>query len=97
KEERFHLHREALRLPKEKVKFFGVNNPDDLQLALDGERKAIELMKYDPYCCNGELAEKRDLRNPFRRQNGYSISCPELKELLEYKGRKIFDGKLPWD
>lgn len=49
------------------------------------------------YCCHGELKRKRDLRNPWKRQNGYSISSPELKELLEYNGREFFNGKLPWD
>lgn len=54
-------------------------------------------MENDPYCCHGELLTKRDLRNAWKRQNGYSISCPELKELLEYNGRELFKGKLPWD
>lgn len=97
KERRFHLHREALRIPESMVTFVGPNNPEDVELALKGEEKAIKLMENDPYCCNGELLEKRNQRNPWKRQNGYSISCPELKELLEYNGREIFKGKLPWD
>ncbi len=97
KEKRFHLHREALRIPESMVTFLGPNNPDDLELALKGEEKAIELMKNDPYCIHGEFLEKKNQRNPWRRQHGYTISCPELKELLEYKGREIFTGKLPWN
>lgn len=79
------------------VTFMGVNNPDDMRTAELGEAKAIGLMENDPYCCHGELLTKRDLRNVWKRQNGYSISCPELKELLEYKDRELFKGKLPWD
>ncbi|MCX8057584.1 MAG: hypothetical protein N3F03_08250 [Ignavibacteria bacterium] len=97
KEVRFHLHRKALRIPESMVTFVGPNNPDDVELARKGEAKAIELMKNDPYCCNDELLEKKNQRNPWKRQHGYTISCPELKELLEYRGRKIFNGKLPWD
>ncbi len=97
KEKRFHLHREALRIPEKMVTFVGPNNPENLELALKGEEKAIKLMEDDPYCNHGELLEKKYQRNPWRRQHGYTISCPELKKLLEYKGREIFNGKLPWD
>lgn len=97
KEIRFEMHCKALRLPSDMVTFVKVNNPEDLELALRGEEKVIELMKNDPYCNHGELLKKRIQRNPWKRQNGYSISCPELKELLEYQGAEIFKGKLPWD
>lgn len=97
KEKRFKLHCEALRIPEHMVKFVGPNNPEDVDLALQGEAKAIELMKNDPYCCNGKLLEKKEQRNPWKRQHGYGISCPEMKELLEYCGKEIFRGKLPWD
>ncbi|MFN4111371.1 MAG: hypothetical protein ACK4G1_03790 [Ignavibacteria bacterium] len=97
KEKRFHLHREALRIREDMVTFIGPNNPEDVELALKGEEKTIMLMKDDPYCCHNQLLEKKNQRNPFKRQHGYSISCPELKELLEYCGTEIFKGKLPWD
>lgn len=97
KEKRFHLHREALRIREDMVTFIGPNNPEDVELALKGEEKTIKLMKDDPYCCHNQLLEKKNQRNPFKRQHGYSISCPELKELLEYCGTEIFKGKLPWD
>lgn len=97
KEQRFHLHREALRIPESKVTFIGPNNPDDLELALNGEEKAIKLMKNDPYCIHGELLEKKNQRNPWKRQHGYSISCPELKDFFEYTGRELFPGKFPWE
>ncbi len=97
KEKRFHLHREAIRMSNEMVTFVGVNNPEDFRLTELGEDKAIEQMKDDPNCCHGGLLDKRNLRNISKRQNGYTISCPELKELLEYKRRELFKGKLPWD
>lgn len=100
KERRFRLHCEALRLPKNKVSFVGVNNPEDISLALEGEEKVIQLMKEYPYCNGGELLIKKQQRNPWRRQNGYSISCPELKDFLlhiESGQKELFKGKLPWD
>ncbi len=97
KERRFRLHREALRIPENMITFVGANNPEDIELALKGEARAIKLMEYDPYCSHDELLEKKNQRNPWKRQHGYPISCPELKELFEYKGREIFRGTLPWD
>jgi len=97
KERRFHLHREALRIPESMVTFIGPNNPDDLDLALKGEEKAISLMENDPYCNHDELLEKKNQRNPWKRQHGYSISCPELKEFFDYLGRELFPEKFPWE
>jgi hypothetical protein len=97
KERRFHLHREALRIPESMVTFIGPNNPDDLDLALKGEKKAISLMENDPYCNHDELLEKKNQRNPWKRQHSYSISCPELKEFFDYSGRELFPGKFPWE
>jgi len=59
KEKRFHLHREAMRMPNEMVTFVGVNNPEDFRLAELGEENAIEQMKDDPYCCHDELLKKK--------------------------------------
>lgn len=97
KERRFWMHVEAIKFPKQNVRFFGPNNPEDLDLALKGEEKVIQAISKDPYQTNGELLLKRNARNPHRKQNGYAISCPELKELLNYTGTEIFPGKLPWE
>lgn len=97
KERRFHLHREALRIPESMVTFIGPNNPEDVELAIKGEEKAIKLMENNPYGNHGELLEKKNQRNPWKRQHGYSISCPELKEFFAYKGSEIFPKKFPWE
>ncbi len=100
KERRFHLIRKVLRLTEDKVKFLGFNNPENLELALEGEEKAIKLMEEYPYYNGGELLQKKEQRNPWKRQNGYLISCPELKDLflhIESGKRELFRGNLPWD
>ncbi len=94
---RFELHRKAIKWPEEKFVFDGFNLPMDLEAALKGEkRNAIDPFTEYPYGTEGKLKEKRIERNPFHRQHGYSISCPELKELLDYHGKEIFRGSLPW-
>jgi hypothetical protein len=39
------------------------------------------------------LGDKRVDRNPFNRQHSYIISCPQLKDLLEYQGNSPSPGK----
>lgn len=97
KEKRFHLHREALRIPESMITFIGANNPENLELALAGEEKVIKAMTNDPYCIHDELLEKKNQRNPWKRQHGYSVSCPELKDFFDYSGRNIYPGKFPWE
>jgi hypothetical protein len=97
KQERFDLHRRAIRFPEERFRFFGPNNPAELAEAVEGERRnGIEPFLRDPYgVC--ELSAKKRTRNPFNRQDPYRISCPELAALLEYGGRVPYSGPLPWD
>jgi len=75
KAERFDLHREAIHLPVAKFEFVGVNNPDDLQAALEGERRyGVHPFLSDPYGAGPpsgfsglsvvNLAAKRIARNP---------------------------------
>lgn len=52
----------------------------------------------DPYSCHPPLSLKKRARNPFRRSHrGYEHSCPELKPLLRFCARTVFEGTLPWD
>ena len=51
----------------------------------------------DPYSGGAEFRAKREARNPFRRQHGYSISCPELAGLLDHTGSELYDSELPWN
>ena len=111
KKERFDMHRKAIRFPSSRFTFEGVNNPVDLTAAEDGERKAIEDFKQDPYGTrenrgderdeNGRLikflGDKRRERNPFNRQHSYLTSCSELKGLLCHSGPEIYKERLPWD
>ena len=96
KERRFGLHREAIRWPADRFRYVGPNNPRDLAQALASERNAIEAYTRDPYSSGERFRAKRRDRNPFRRQNGYAVSCPELAALLGHEGPELFHGPLPW-
>jgi hypothetical protein len=107
KEERFELHRNAISFPASRFSFVGVGNPVDLALALEGElRNGLEPFRRDPYGTSeslpgsgaGQVAlgDKRKQRNPFNRQNPYSLSCGELSELLQHCGPDLYLGSLPW-
>lgn len=96
KERRFGLHREAVGYPAERFRYIGPNNPRDIEQALQSERNAIQAYTADPYSSSERFRQKRNDRNPFRRQNGYAISCPELKPLLDHEGPELYAGTLPW-
>jgi len=96
KEQRFHLHREAIGYPQSRFAYDGPNNPDALDQALTAEANAIRNYTADPYSSTPFYQAKRAERNPFRRQNGYAISCPELAPLLDHKGPEPYSGPLPW-
>jgi hypothetical protein len=96
KERRFGLHREAIAFPAERFRYAGPNNPRDLEQALASESNAIEAYMRDPYSSGERFRAKRGERNPFRRQNGYAISCPELVELLRHEGPELYRGAVPW-
>jgi hypothetical protein len=79
KRERFAaLHREAIGWPREKFRYVGANDPAAIEQALRAEERAREKYLADPYSLGEEFRAKKQERNPFRRQNGYAISCPEM-------------------
>ena len=81
KRERFaELHREAIGWPREKFRYVGANDPEAIEQALRAEERAREKYLADPYSLGEEFRAKKQERNPFRRQNGYAISCPEMFE-----------------
>ena len=41
-----------------------------------GTQNSLDIGDY--YSLGDEFRLKKDQRNPFRRQNGYAISCPEM-------------------
>jgi hypothetical protein len=96
KEQRFGLHRTAIGYPVSRFTYSGPNNPRDLDQALASERKAVQAYTEDPYSSGGRFRQKRDDRNPFRRQNGYALSCPELAPLLSHRGPELYRGPWPW-
>jgi hypothetical protein len=96
KEQRFGLHRSAIGYPAAQFSYAGPNNPRDLAQALASERNAIEAYTQDPYSSGDRFCKKRDERNPFRRQHGYALSCPELAALLKHRGPEPYNGPWPW-
>lgn len=98
KQERFDLHRQAIRFPADRFEFIGVNNPPDLESALIGEHQnSLIPFSQDPFGTGPVLAAKRHHRNPFHRQHGYTTSCPEVALLLNDAGPDPFPDKLPWE
>ena len=101
KAERFKLHFDAIRF--QNFTYLGVNNPEDLELAMKGEKSVIEQFKEDPYGHRkgpsgriSVIAQKRIDRNPFNRMAPYKLSCPEIAGLLRHEGPKTYTGPLPW-
>lgn len=100
KQERFDRHRAAIRFPAAQFHFEGVNQPDDLQTALAGERATLELFRQHPYGNAGPLAAKRAARNPLGRVHNFA-ECPGLRAFFEFMERAevnaAFSGRLPWE
>jgi hypothetical protein len=105
KQSRFEFHRDTLRYPKDRFVFAGVNNPDDLVGAEQGEQRARREFEDDPFgteiAAAGEparLGDKRSARSPFKRVAPYTQSCRELAALLSHRTRdgRAFNGGLPW-
>jgi hypothetical protein len=104
KQRRFEtLHIPALRWPANQFKYVGYDPPSstgfDLAEATYGElENAAKPFEGDPYGCHSEvLKEKRRARNPFARTPPYDLSCPDMKELLQYCGPELIAGeKVPW-
>lgn len=96
KGERFHLHRAAVRWPAERFRYEGVNDPPELEKNLFFEAARREIFRLDPYGAGTEPTEKKAARNFSRRQHGYTESCPEVADLLRWKGPDLFAGPLPW-
>lgn len=79
KRERFaRLHREAIGWPEEQFRYVGANDPEAIGQALAAEERARAKYAADPYSLGEEFRAKKAERNPFRRQHGYAVSCPEL-------------------
>lgn len=92
------LHRAALRLPRSRFRYVGIDPPGIGVDVLHGEvAHSSKPFERDPYgCAEAQLRAKRATRNPFRRHIGYADGCPEITQLLEHCGTLRYDGPLPW-
>jgi len=100
------LHRQALRWPKNKFNYIGVDpKHENHSNVLHGEQQNGYLpYTLDIYGCHSVLRNKRKQRNPYSRFHPYYTSSPELAGLLDWcpgdpDGREdvLFKGPLPWD
>lgn len=104
KQRRFEtLHAPSLLWPADRFQYVGVDPPAttgfDLAEATRGEfENAAKPFESDPYGCHSDvLRVKRRERNPFSRTPPYGLSCPDMKELLNYCGPEIIaQEKVPW-
>ncbi|KAI7827758.1 hypothetical protein BX661DRAFT_153737 [Kickxella alabastrina] len=101
KRDRFmNLHRHALKYPKIRFNYVGINPPGDVNGMAKGERKnGFSLFEKDLYGCSDQLAKKKVVRNPFMMSHGYAKSCPEIAGLFDYcpsNPTAVYEGDLPW-
>jgi hypothetical protein len=97
KQQRFELHREAIRWPLARYEYDGANDPPQRGQAETAEAQTHAGYLADPYSSGDVYRAKRESRNPFRRQPGYATSCPELAGLFAHPGPGRYRGPLPWD
>ena len=94
------LHRAALRFPRSRFAYVGVDPPNLGLDVLRGELShSAKPFERDPYgCAQPELRAKRSGRNPFRRSvaAGYAQSCAALAPLLAHCEPSLYAGALPW-
>ena len=64
---------------------------------LQGEQATVAAFEADPYGCHGELAAKRQQRDPFSVGGYTGDRCLDMAELLQHCGPQLYDGPLPWD
>ena len=112
KEERFvTLHAKAIRFPRDRISFIGVDPPAEtvgfnILEAKEGEKiNAYSLFLSDLYGCHEPaLQNKRLGRDPFYKARtgnlintgGYESSSAEIGGLLGFCGPEVYDGDLPF-
>lgn len=97
------LHRAVLNFPLDNFGYFGIDPPqlkDNPPTAGEAVNAGIPFTE-DPHgCTNKILVGKRRERNPFRRTHPYTLSCPELYNLLTICSRdnapESIYYNLPW-
>ncbi|PVV00865.1 hypothetical protein BB560_004736 [Smittium megazygosporum] len=86
KKRRFNdLHLKAIRYPKIRFTYVGVDPTTEIESSRSGELKyGYNPFKENLYGCSPFLESKKASRNIFNKHHGYKTSCPELSELLDY-------------
>jgi len=97
KEERFALHREAIRWPAGRYQYIGAGDPPEREQAVAAEARNRAAYVLDPYSASPEFRAKKAARNPFGRVHGYHQHVPALRQLLAHEGPEWFTGPLPWE
>jgi hypothetical protein len=98
KEERFHLHAQAIQWPSSRFRYVGINNPAGLALkdAILNEARLVAEVKEDPLMIGPRFATKRAKRNPFKVKHPYRGLDPDLDDLFNFMDRNAFISTLPW-
>lgn len=106
KADRFtNLHRKAIGFPIVNFNYVGLKPTSyrfNYKNAIVGEEVAVNEFQHDMYGCKDkDLVVKRRKRNPFSRTVPYVISCPEIRNLLEWCGPSMYNADsssspLPW-
>lgn len=100
KEERCRYHSSCIHWPQSKYQFVGVGTPENLKQAEESEQRTLEQFRKDPAgygCGGGALGSKKNARDPYRRQHGYSTSCPDLAIILTWRGQTtLSESDIPW-
>ncbi|HJO94703.1 MAG TPA: hypothetical protein QF753_14995 [Victivallales bacterium] len=71
KKTRFILHCESIGYSVNNFSFSSVNNPEDIETAVKGEKDAVNNFKTNLYGSAGNLLKKRNERNPFNKTIPY--------------------------
>ena len=92
------LHRAALRLPRSRFAFVGIDPPGLPLATLRAEvERSARPFERDPYgCAEAQLRAKRTARDPFRRGAPYADGCPAIAGLLAHCETSRYSAPLPW-
>ena len=99
KAERYDLHRSALKWPKARFTYIGVNNPNGaaLEAAHCAEKARLDAAKNDLYLVGSDWAAQRERRDPFHRRHPYHDVDPLLAAFFDFAGTDKFKAQFPWE